>query len=73
MKSDDRIVQCPFYHSCTPLNIRCDGFSPDIDLTLLRFKAEENRLTYMKTFCYTNCWKGCVLAQEIEFISSFTK
>ena len=57
-----KVVKCPYYKEHSKWTIRCEGYMKRMNVQL-NYERPDERKAYMDDFCYTECWRGCAVAQ----------
>lgn len=65
-KSEDHLVQCPYYKANTGQVIRCEGLEDGMS-TCLTFASHGKMVGYKSRFCRRlDCWANCPVAQTLN-------
>ena len=55
-------ILCPFYKRHRDISVTCESYMDHVNAQL-NFTSPKKRKAYMDDFCFTDCWRGCPLAQ----------
>ena len=54
-------VECPFYKRDDKTKLVCEGVRTDVNIQQ-NFPRREDMEAYMRDFCLSGCWRGCMIA-----------
>jgi len=57
-----KVIECPYYKREVGNSIRCEGYEDGINLQL-NFASQDRLREHRGSFCSSDCWRGCVIAQ----------